>query len=33
MVLWLILAILFAALEVLAVSKNVQRLEYSPSRL
>jgi len=28
MVLWLILAIIFASLEVLAVSKNVQRLEY-----
>ena len=28
MVLWLILAILFASLQVLAVSKNVQRLEY-----
>ena len=28
MVLWLILAIIFASLEILAVSKNVQRLEY-----
>jgi uncharacterized membrane protein YhhN len=28
MVLWLILALIFAALEVLAVSKNVQKLEY-----
>ena len=28
MVLWLILAILFASLEVFAVSKNVHRLEY-----
>jgi len=28
MVLWLILAFLFAALEVIAVVKNVQRLEY-----
>lgn len=28
MVLWLILALIFAALEVLAVSRNLQRLEY-----
>jgi uncharacterized membrane protein YhhN len=28
MVIWLILALLFAALEAFAVSKNVQRLEY-----
>jgi uncharacterized membrane protein YhhN len=28
MVFWLILAILFAALEVIAVSRNVQKLEY-----
>ena len=28
MYIWLILALLFAALEVVAVSKNLQRLEY-----
>ena len=28
MVLWLILALIFASLEVIAVSKNLQRLEY-----
>ncbi len=28
MYLWLILAFIFAALEVIAVSKNLQRLEY-----
>jgi uncharacterized membrane protein YhhN len=28
MVLWLILAIIFAALEVVAVTRNIQRLEY-----